>query len=49
MFVRNFNILNYFDINLSSFLRMLKSVNKVIMIKYLVEMCKKVGMDNDVD
>lgn len=41
--------MNYFDINLSSFWRILKSVNKVIMIMYLFEMCKKVGMDNDVD
>lgn len=38
--------MNYFDINLSSFWRILKSVNKVIMIMYLVEMCKKVGMNN---
>lgn len=49
MFVRNSNTLNYLDTNLSSFLRMSKSVNKVTMTKYLAEMCKKVGMDNDVD
>lgn len=40
--------MNYFVINLNSFWRILKSVNK-IMIMYLVEMCKKVGKDNDVD